>query len=153
MLRDCEAPVTFHGDRYLAVGVYSSGTAEDMLTKGFDEVWMGCIQYSGDGMATSLSVWIDGGLVWVGRKRKGRRRGGQGRASKREGPKFLKWPRQGPRNFFSGVGPHCRHCEWSMSLGSSVMVLYLPTLLPMEGTYMPTYAHCSGGGTSKTAVG
>lgn len=88
MLRDCEAPVTFHGDRYLAVGVYSSGTAEDMLTKGFDEVWMGCIQYSGDGMATSLSVWIDGGLVWVGRKRKGRRRGGQGRASKREGPEI-----------------------------------------------------------------
>lgn len=38
MLRDCEAPVTFHGDRCRAVGVYSSGTAEDMLTKRFDEV-------------------------------------------------------------------------------------------------------------------
>lgn len=43
MLRDCEAPVTFHSDRCRAVGVYSSGTAEDMLTRGFDEVCMGLI--------------------------------------------------------------------------------------------------------------
>lgn len=78
MLRDCEAPVTFHGDRCRAVGVYSSGTAEDMLTKRFDEVWAGCFQVSGDGTATSLSVWIDDGLVWVGRKKKGKRRGGPG---------------------------------------------------------------------------
>lgn len=63
MLRDCEAPVTFHGDRCHAVGVYSSGMAEDILTKGFDEVWMECIRFSGDGTATSLSVWVDGGLV------------------------------------------------------------------------------------------
>lgn len=40
-----------------------------------------------------------------------------------------------------------------MSLGSSVVALYLPTLLLIEGTYMPTCAHCPGGGTSKTAVG
>lgn len=36
-------------------------------------------------------------------KKKGRARAGQ--VSER-GPKFLKWPRQGPRNFFSGVGPN-----------------------------------------------
>lgn len=32
-------------------------------------------------------------------------RPGPGQVSER-GPKFLNWPRQGPRNFFSGVGPN-----------------------------------------------
>ena len=109
MLRDCEAPVTFHGDRCRAVGVYSSGTAEDMLTKGVDEVWAGCVQISGDGTATSLSVWIDGGLVRVGRKSEGKGRGGQGRASKREGPEIsqVAWSLS-PRNFFFWGGDPLR---------------------------------------------
>lgn len=78
-------------------------------------------------------------VVWYGWGGRGREEEGEARAGQvsERGPKFLKWPRQGPRNFFSGVGPQCLHCEWSMSLGSSVVVLYLPTLFPLEGTYMP----------------
>lgn len=102
MLRDCEAPVTFHGDRCRAVGVYSTGTAEDMLTKGVDEVLTGCIEFSGGGTATSLSVWIDSGLEWVGRKRKGRGRGGQGRPSKRD---FSSGLVKVPETFFLGWEP------------------------------------------------
>lgn len=117
MLRDCEAPVTFHGDRCRAVGVYSSGTAEDMLTKGVDEVLTGCIEFSGDGTATSLSVWIVGGLEWVGRKRKGRGRGGQGRPSKREGPEISLVASSRSQKLFFWGGNQCVRCEWSMSLG------------------------------------
>jgi hypothetical protein len=123
MLRDCEAPITFYGDRCRAVGVYSSGTAEDMLTKRFDEVLAGCVQISEDNMATSLSVCVDGGLVWVERKRErkkeGEARAGQVRETRWRGPKFLRWPGLSPRNFFSGVGGgQSVRCEWPMSLGT-----------------------------------
>lgn len=69
-------------------------------------------------MATSLSVWIDGGLVWVGRKRKGRRRGGQGRASKREGPEISQVASSRSQKLFFWGGTQYVHCEWSMSLGT-----------------------------------
>lgn len=91
-----------------------------MLTKGFDEVSAGCVQISGDGMATSLSVWIDSGLGMGGEEEEGKRRGGQGRASKREGPEIsqVAWS-QSQKLFFLGR-THCVHCEWSMSLGITV---------------------------------
>lgn len=68
----------------------------------------------------------------MGGEEEGREEEGEARAGQvsERGPKFLNWPRQRPRNFFSGVGPHCLHCEWSMSLGTTVLVWLQGTCPP-----------------------